>query len=70
MARTVDKMLLEIVVENQKAIKNLNKVQKASNKFEKKSEGMFKKMKAGWLLVGAGIGLIVTKSFKFLIPKP
>lgn len=59
MAITVDKMLLEMVVANKKAIQNINKVDKQSKKFEKDRKGGLSRLKAGWIAAAAGIGVAI-----------
>jgi hypothetical protein len=66
MARVTDKMLLEMVVENKKALKRLNEFQGRSNKIDKTSKGIFARMKKGWLGIAAGIGTAVLAFRKIL----
>ena len=67
MATTTDKMLLQMVVDNKKAIKAINKVDTASKNIDKNSQGFFKRMKAGWLLIGGLLTGVVIGGFRKLI---
>jgi hypothetical protein len=67
MARSVDQMILEMVVENQKAIKGLTQVQKKGQQISKESEGFFKRMKKGWLIFAGVLTGVVVGGFTKLI---
>lgn len=56
MAQETEKLILEILAENKDAIKKILEVDKSSEKFAKKSEGLFDKMQKNWLKLTTAIG--------------
>jgi hypothetical protein len=60
MARVTDKMLLEMIVDNKKALANINKVQKSGDKIQKSQKGLVSGIRTGWLKAAFAIGAVVT----------
>lgn len=59
MARSVDKMILQIAMDNKKAIKGILEVQNKSKIMATKSQGFLKKLKSSWLGMAVAIGGVV-----------
>lgn len=68
MPQAVDKMILEMIMENKKVLKAMKQVDKNQNKLAKQTEKNNKTLKMGWLKVAgaiASVGLIIKKAFDF-----
>jgi len=68
MAKTVDKMVLEIIADNKDAIKKIIQVEKTTKKSMDKTKGLFNGLKKNWLAIAGIMALAVVglkKAFDF-----